>query len=143
MSGAPTKDETALSAPTVERRLSPSILDDIALSSFLTGDPAPLVEHIRGMAEALTLGNDRAGARQRLIARALASEQVVHRLLQRLLGVHATKGDAQGVLAIEKALTGSVKRMTALAEQHRHDMELERRPSVAVSKTIIDVGVVR
>lgn len=141
-----TPSGSEITSPT-EKRVSPSFLDDLALGSFVNGSPELLVQHVREITKDLTQGTSpsRAGARRELVARALASEHVVYKLLQRLLGVHASKGNGEGTKAIEKALAGSLKRFLWLAEEHRHDMELERRPSVTVGggNTIIDVGSFR
>jgi hypothetical protein len=121
-------------APVGVPRLALSLLDQAAVSAFVTGDPgevAALVEDARQLAEALA-GEGGDGARVRLLARAASAARTQQRVLEVMLGDRLAKRDVQGVELVTKALEGVTKRLTAVLKQLSAESALAKRPAVYI-----------
>jgi hypothetical protein len=121
-------------APVGVPRLALSLLDQAAVSAFVTGDPgevAALVEDARQLAEALA-GDDGDAARVRLLARAASAARTQQRVLEVMLGDRLAKRDAQGVELVTRALDGVTKRLTALMKQLSAESAVAKRPAVFI-----------
>lgn len=124
-------ETSAASAP----RLGLSLLDQAALTAFMSGDPGEigeLVEDARLLAEALA-GDDGDQARIRLLARATSAARTQGRVLEVMLGDRLAKRDAQGVELVSKVLDGVTRRLTSLLRQLSVESALKKRPAVYVA----------
>jgi hypothetical protein len=119
-----------LSEPSA-KRLALTGFDVLAATAFAGGDTSDLVEHVRGLAEALC-GPERDEVRLRTISRALATERAHQQLLETMLGNAVAKRDHEAVDLIERVLKSVTARVVALMQEHRIECGLGRRNVLVV-----------
>jgi hypothetical protein len=102
-------------------RLGLPQLDQLALTSFVTGDAAELVEHARGLAESLA-GADGDGTRRRTIARNLALVRTEMDLVDAAVGAAMGRGDFKAMEVLSKVAERLSRRMCALLDEHRREL---------------------
>lgn len=107
--------------PSLPPRLGLPALDQLALTSFATGDAAELVEHARGLAESLA-GADGDGTRRRTIARSLALVRTEMDLVDAAVGAAMGRGDFKAMEALSKVAERLSRRMCALLDEHRREL---------------------
>jgi hypothetical protein len=93
-------------------------LDQVALTAFVEGDAAELLEHARGLAEALA-STDSTGARRRTLARALSVCRCQMDLADAALGQALDRRDYAGMEALGKIMDRLTRRFRVLLEEHR------------------------
>jgi hypothetical protein len=108
-----------------EPRLGLPTLDQLALTSFVTGDAAQLVEHARSMAEALA-GTDGDAVRQRTVARALAITRCQLDLIDAALGQALGQRDLEAVKVLTKLADSMTRRLRILLDEHRIELGRDR-----------------
>lgn len=106
--------------------------DILSATAFVSGDTSKVVEHVRGMAEALC-SPARDEVRLRTIARVLATQRARQQLLEALLGKALAARDHDGVELIERILKPVVANVLALLQEHRIETGLGRRSVVLVN----------
>jgi hypothetical protein len=102
------------------------------LTSFATTDAAQLVEHARGLAEAL-VGPDGDATRRRTIARALAVTRSQMDLLDAAMGEALGRRDFEAVKALTKLADSMTRRFKVLMEEHRVDLGREKPVQMFIS----------
>jgi hypothetical protein len=115
-------------------------LDLLALTSFTTGNAAQLVEHARGLAEALA-GAEGDATRQRTIARVLAITRSQMDLIDAAMGEALGRRDLEVVKALTKLADSMTRRFKTLLEEHR--IELGRDKPVQMFVAHADTVTVR
>ena len=111
--------------PSLPPRLGLPALDQLALTAFTTGDAAQLVEHARGMAEALA-SNDGDATRRRTIARLLAVARSQVDLIDAAVGEAMGRRDFDAVKALTKLEDSMTRRLKMLLEEHRIELGRDR-----------------
>jgi hypothetical protein len=115
-------------------------LDQLALTSFTTGDAAQLLEHARDLAEALA-SKDGDTTRRRTIARALAVTRSQMDLIDAAVGEALGRRDLEAVKALTKLADSMTRRLSVLLEEHR--IELGRDAPVQMFVAHADSVTVR
>ena len=111
-----------------EPRLGLPTLDQLALTSFVTGDAAQLVvEHARSLAEALA-GSDGDATRRRTIARSIAVTRSQMDLIDAAIGQALGRGDFEAVKVLTKLADSMTRRLRMLLEEHRIELLERDRP---------------
>ena len=139
-SDVPQPDALARVEPSPPPRFGLPALDQLALTSFATGDAAQLVEHARDLAEALASNNGDA-TRRRTIARALAVTRSQMDLLDATMGDALGRRDFEAVKALTKLADSMTRRFKVLLEEHR--VELGRDKPVQMFVAHADTVTVR
>lgn len=106
-------------------RLGLPAIDQLALTSFVIGDAAQLVEHARGMAEALG-GPDGDDTRRRTIARALAITRTQMDLIDAAIGQALGQRDLEAVKVLTKLADSMTRRLRMLLDEHRIELGRDR-----------------
>jgi hypothetical protein len=126
----PLPEPRSSAAPPRPPRIGFSEFDQRAITALTSGDPNALLEHARGLAEALT-GADASGCRRRTISRALAICRSQEEALEAILGEALGRRDFAAVAAIDKLLARLTKRLEMLLREHRLETQ-QQRPAVVV-----------
>lgn len=121
-------------------RLGLPALDQLALTSFTSGDAAQLVEHARGLAESLA-APDGEGTRRRTISRALSVSRTQMDLIDAAIGEALGRRDFEAVKTLTKLADSITRRFMALVEEHR--IELGRDKPVQMFVAHADTVTVR
>jgi len=108
-------------------------LDQLAVTSFTTGGAAQLVEHARGLAEALA-GPDGDGTRRRTIVRALAVTHTQMDLIDTAAGEALGRRDLEVVRVLTKLADSMTRRFEMLLEEHRIELGRDKLPMVRAQK---------
>jgi hypothetical protein len=111
--------------PSPPPRLGLPALDQLALTSFTTGDAAHLVEYARGMAEALASNNGDT-TRRRTIARLLAVARSQVDLIDAAVGEAMGRRDFEAVKSLTKLADSMTRRLKMLLEEHRIELGRDR-----------------
>ncbi|MGZ3457837.1 MAG: hypothetical protein ACXU86_04950 [Archangium sp.] len=111
--------------PSPPPRLGLPALDQLALTSFTTGDAAQLVEHARGLAEALA-SNGGDTTRRRTISRALSVTRSAMDLVDAAMGEALGRRDFEAVKALTKLADVQTRRLKMLLEEHRIELGRDR-----------------
>jgi hypothetical protein len=115
-------------------------LDQLALTSFVTGGTVNLVEHARDLASALASA-DGDTTRRRTIARALAVTRSQMDLVDAATGEALGRRDLEVVKALTKLADSMTRRFNTLLEEHR--IELGRDKPVQMFVAHADTVTVR
>ncbi len=121
-------------------RLGLPQLDQLALTSFVTGGTVNLVEHARDLASALASA-DGDTTRRRTIARALAVTRSQMDLVDAATGEALGRRDLEVVKALTKLADSMTRRFNTLLEEHR--IELGRDKPVQMFVAHADTVTVR
>jgi hypothetical protein len=132
--------EALARAESPQSRLGLPALDLLALTSFTTGNAAQLVEHARGLAEALA-GAEGDATRKRTIARVLAITRSQMDLIDAAMGEALGRRDLEVVKALTKLADSMTRRLKTLLEEHR--IELGRDKPVQMFVAHADTVTVR
>jgi hypothetical protein len=100
-------------------------LDQLALSSFITGGAVELVEHARDLAGSLA-APDGDTARRRTIARALAVTRSQMDLVDAAMGEAMGRRDFEAVKALTKLADSMTRRLRMLLDEHRIELGRDR-----------------
>jgi hypothetical protein len=111
----------ARAEPSPPPRLGLPAPDQLALTRFVTGDVTELVEHARGLAEALA-GADGDGTRRRTISRSLALVRTEMDLVDAAVGAAMGRGDFKAMEALSRVAERLSRRMCALLDEHRREL---------------------
>jgi hypothetical protein len=136
----PQPDALAHAEPSPPPRLGLPALDQLALTSFSTGDAAQLVEHARDLAGALA-APDGDTTRRRTIARVLAVTRSQMDLVDAAMGDALGRRDFEAVKALTKLADSMTRRFKVLLEEHR--VELGRDKPVQMFVAHADTVTVR
>lgn len=137
----PGAEEPALArAELPQPRLGLPPLDQLALTSFTTGNAAQLVEHARDLAGALA-APDGDTTRRRTIARALSVTRSQMDLVDAAMGEALGRRDLEAVKALTKLADSMTRRFKMLLEEHR--IELGRDTPVQMFFAHADAVTVR
>ncbi|OJH38258.1 hypothetical protein BON30_24265 [Cystobacter ferrugineus] len=115
-------------------------LDQLALTSFVTGGAVELVEHARDLAGALA-APDGETTRRRTIARALSVTRSQMDLVDAAMGEALGRRDFEAVKALTKLADSMTRRFKMLLEEHR--IELGRDTPVQMFVAHADAVTVR
>ncbi len=118
--------------PSPPPRLGLPALDQLALTSFTTGDAAQLVEHARDLAGALA-APDGDTTRRRTIARGLSVTRSQMDLIDAAVGEALGRRDFEAVKALTKLVDSMTRRFKALLEEHRVELGRDRPVQVLVA----------
>jgi hypothetical protein len=107
-------------------------LDQLALSSFVTGGAVELVEHARDLAGSLA-APDGDTTRRRTIARALAVTRSQMDLVDAAMGEAMGRRDFEAVKALTKLADSMTRRLRMLLDEHRIELGRDRPVQVLVA----------
>ncbi len=117
---SPDAQDTSLARE--EPRLGLPVLDQVAIASFASsGSSTVVVEHARGLAEALA-GPDGDGSRRRTIARALAVTRGQMDLVDAAVGAAMGRRDFKAMEALSKVAERLSRRLCDLLDEHRREL---------------------
>jgi hypothetical protein len=100
-------------------------LDQLALSSFVTGGAVELVEHARDLAGSLA-APDGDTTRRRTIARAMAVTRSQMDLIDAAMGEALGRRDFDAVKALTKLADVQTRRLKMLLDEHRIELGRDR-----------------
>lgn len=120
-SEAPQPEALARAEPSPPPRFGLPALDQLALTSFATGDAAQLVEHARGLAESLA-GPGGDGTRRRTISRSLSVSRSQMDLIDMAVGEALGRRDFEAVKSLTKLVDSMTRRLKMLLEEHRIEL---------------------
>ena len=106
-------------------RLGLPQLDQLALSSFVTGGAVELVEHARDLAGSLA-APDGDTTRRRTIARAMAVTRSQMDLIDAAMGEALGRRDFDAVKALTKLADVQTRRLKMLLDEHRIELGRDR-----------------
>ena len=132
--------EALARAESPQPRLGLPALDQLALTSFVTGGTVDLVEHARDLAGALA-APDGDTTRRRTIARALAVTRSQMDLMDAAMGEALGRRDFDAVKSLTKLADSMTRRLKMLLEEHR--IELGRDKPVQMFVAHADTVTVR
>jgi hypothetical protein len=115
---APEEPPLAREEPIPSARLALPMLDQVAVSSFVAGDVAAVIEHTRGLAQALASA-EADSTRLRTISRALSVCRSQMDLVDAALGQALGRSDYRAMGALGKVMDRLTRRMHVLLQEHR------------------------
>jgi hypothetical protein len=115
---APEEPSLAREEPIPAARLALPMLDQVAVSSFVAGDVAAVIEHTRGLAQALASA-EADSTRLRTVSRALSVCRSQMDLVDAALGQALGRSDYRAMGALGKVMDRLTRRLHMLIEEHR------------------------